>query len=141
MPTPKYSCNSRFTPHTGIIEVPTRESHHEAAFFAAPNGELDISAREGSAAGKSAGTQSSGAVGCTSGNYASSLYIQGGRPGGVNGWGDMNCNIDGWNTSNTGWSNFVHLESAGRHLHGDSTGRNNGCGSTNPVHPVCATPP
>jgi hypothetical protein len=83
------------------------------------------------------------AVGCNSGNYATNAqYTQGGRPGGVNGWGDMSCNIDSWITTNTGWSNFVHLRQAGYHLYGDSTGRStNGCGSTNPVHPVCATPP
>eukprot|EP01046_Picozoa_sp_COSAG06_P042656 COSAG06_NODE_5467_length_3462_cov_4.554564_1_plen_980_part_00 len=83
------------------------------------------------------------AVGCTSGDYATySHYTQGGRPGGVNGWGSMSCQIDGWITANTGWSNFVHLEQVGNHLHGDYTVRyTNGYGSTNPVHPVCATPP
>ena len=81
------------------------------------------------------------AVGCTSGNYATaSQYTQGGRGGGVNGWGGMSCNIDGWITSNTGWSNFIHLQSAGSDLYGDSTSRSS-YGSSSPVHPICAIPP
>eukprot|EP01043_Picozoa_sp_COSAG02_P070470 COSAG02_NODE_12492_length_1537_cov_1.894993_1_plen_113_part_00 len=81
------------------------------------------------------------AVGCTSGNYATgSQYTQGGRGGGVNGWGDMSCNIDGWISSNTGWSNFIHLQVEGSYLYGDSTGRNS-YGSSSPVHPICAIPP
>jgi hypothetical protein len=86
------------------------------------------------------------AVGCeqSSYDYTASQYTQGGRPGGVNGWGSMGCNINGWITRNTGWSNFVHLAGAyvGAHLAGDSAGEStNGYGGTNPVHPVCATPP
>eukprot|EP01046_Picozoa_sp_COSAG06_P031860 COSAG06_NODE_3137_length_5802_cov_19.787480_4_plen_452_part_00 len=86
------------------------------------------------------------AVGCEQSyyDYTASQYTQGGRPGGVNGWGDMGCDIHYWITTNTGWSNFVNLESSylqSSYLHGDSTGRSNGYGGTNPVHPVCATPP
>ena len=80
---------------------------------------------------------------CSSGNYAtSSQYTQGGRGGGVNGWGGMSCDITSWISSNTGWSNFIHLESEGNYLYGDSTGRNtNGYGSSSPVHPICAIRP
>eukprot|EP01043_Picozoa_sp_COSAG02_P052692 COSAG02_NODE_5716_length_4101_cov_2.727886_1_plen_1022_part_00 len=85
------------------------------------------------------------AVGCTSGNYATnSMYTQGGRGGGVgvNGWGDMSCNIDGWISSNTGWSNFIHLQSEGSNLHGDSAGTGtSNYGSSSPVHPICAIRP
>ena len=83
------------------------------------------------------------AVGCTSGDYATgSQYTQGGRGGGVNGWGDMSCNINGWISSNTGWSNFIHLQSARGNLYGDGTGMStNGYGSSSPVHPICAIPP
>ena len=91
------------------------------------------------------------AVGCPDSysNYQSSQpystnsqYTQGGRGGGVNGGGDMGCNIDGWISSNTGWSNFIHLQSEGNYLDGDFTGTNaNGYGSSSPVHPICAIPP
>jgi hypothetical protein len=84
------------------------------------------------------------AVGCerSSDVYTASDYTQGGRPGGVNGWGSMGCDINHWITANTGWSNFVHFHSGGHHLQGDSAGTStNGYGGTNPVHPVCATPP
>ena len=85
------------------------------------------------------------AVGCsdsysnyqTSQPYATnSQYTQGGRSGGVNGWGDMSCNIDGWISSNTGWSHFIHLQSAGSYLYGDDAGRGNSY-----VRPICAIRP
>ena len=55
----------------------------------------------------------------------------------------MGCNIDGWISSNTGWSNFIHFQGAEyyMYLHGDVTGRNNGYGSSSPVHPICAIRP
>jgi hypothetical protein len=54
----------------------------------------------------------------------------------------MGCNINGWITSNTGWTNFVHLETAGGNLCGDSTGSGtNNYGHDSPTHPVCVTPP
>ena len=82
------------------------------------------------------------AVGCTSGDYATnSQYTQGGRGGGVNGWGDMSCNIDSWISSNTGWSNFIHLHRESTYLYGDGTGRNTNYGSSSPVHPICAIRP
>ena len=82
------------------------------------------------------------AVGCAgSYDYTGSQYTQGGRSGGVNGWGDMSCNIDTWISSNTGWSNFIHLQSEGSYLYGDSAGRSNGYGSSSPVHPICAIRP
>jgi hypothetical protein len=81
------------------------------------------------------------AVGCNSGNYATNAqYTQGGRPGGVNGWGDMSCNIDSWITSNTGWTNVVFLQQAGSNLYGDGDGTSS-YGHDSPTHPVCVTPP
>jgi hypothetical protein len=53
----------------------------------------------------------------------------------------MGCNIDGWITTNTGWSNFVDLQSSGGNLHGDSAGRSTNYGHNSPTHPVCVTPP
>jgi hypothetical protein len=84
-------------------------------------------------------------VGCAvaSYNYATgSQYTQGGRGGGVNGWGSMSCAINNWISSNTGWSNFIYFQSEGNYLYGDSTGRNtNAYGSSSPVHAICVIPP
>ena len=56
----------------------------------------------------------------------------------------MGCNIDGWITANTGWTNFIHLESAGSYLYGATAGSHgtfalNGAGAL--VHAICALPP
>ena len=58
----------------------------------------------------------------------------------------MSCNIYRYGchsciSSNTGWSNFIHLQNEGSYLHGDGTGTSNGYGSPSPVHPICAIRP
>jgi len=126
-------CQDRYVYQGGTLYLMPAASNPDGDSQAGTNWYLDLCA----AAGLSG-------VGCVTGfgDYTTSDYTQGGRSNAVRGWGAMGCNIDSWLTSNTGWSNFVHLQSLNSNLYGDVTGYStNNYGAGSPVHAVCATPP